>query len=292
MSSGGIFCCREQDACDNYRTNSSICFRQVNLISGEGFENDSPNGICLLFIISGGISVISKENRIKDINAGEMIVLSALDCYRVLCCDRAELVVFTSDHPKEYSGGLLKSLKKQCEEISYYFDKLPIRRPLDSFLNLLLNYLKDGMNCGYLQEEKQEELFILLSNYYTRDELGLFLYPYMMQKDTDFRKIVLVNSLKAKSVQELIFLCGYTASGFKKIFKEMFDEPIYQWMLQQKAEKLRYCLAEDDVNLKGLIDEFGFSSPAHFTKFCKKWLEKTPTQFIEDVKNQREQINL
>ena len=41
-----------------------------------------------------------------------------------------------------------------------------------------------------------------------------------------------------------------------------------------------------------IIYEFGFSSPAHFTKFCKKWLGMTPTKFIEEQKMTGEHIDL
>mgnify|MGYP002139751058 CR=1 FL=1 len=69
-----------------------------------------------------------------------------------------------------------------------------------------------------------------------------------------------------------------------RAFKEIFDEPIYQWILGKKADRLKERLSGEEVNLKEIIYEFGFSSPAHFTKFCKKWLGMTPTKFIEEQK--------
>lgn len=292
MSNESIFCCGEQVSCVNYRSDYSVHFGHVFLSCDERFENKAPNHVSMVFVLKGKVQVVCEGKKDEEVEEGEMFLLSPLLKSQVKCVEDVEILVFTSDHPKEYSAELVRSLKKECEKLNYHFNKLPIRQPLDAFFELLECYLKDRMACGHLLEEKQEELFILLNNYYTKSELELFLYPLAMLKDSDFKEIVIQNSLRAKGVQELIDMCGYTTGGFKKIFKEMFDEPVYQWMLQQKADKLRYRLAEDDVNLKGLIDEFGFSSPAHFTKFCKKWLGKTPTQFMDEVKSQREQINL
>lgn len=292
MNCDEVFCCGEQVFCVNNRSGYSVCFKHISLLPGEKLIHDGLNGICWVFVLDGEISVIGQVKEKENVGKGEMVLLSSFTKFHSVCGEAADLMVFTSDHPKEYSAALLDKLKEGCEKTTYRLNKLPIRNSLDIFLRLLVGYLKIGMVCEYLYEEKQEELFILMSHYYTISELKTFLYPYVMQKDMDFKKIVLLNSVKARSVQELVEMCGYTMGGFKKIFKEMFDEPIYQWMLQQKADKLRHKLVEDDINLKSLIDEFGFSSPAHFTKFCKKWLEKTPTQFIESVKTQREQLNL
>lgn len=279
-------------SCLNYKTEYRVYFEQALLVEGERFEHKGPNGICMLFVLSGKVCVLEQEKKQIYIETGEMAVLSSLAKQEVVCQQKAEIIWLVSDYLKEFGAKLIRGLEEDCNKVNYRFNKLPIQKTLNSFLELLKNYLECGMTCGYLLQEKQDELFILLDTYYTRNELALFLYPYAMIRDSDFKKMVLLNSLKAKGVPELIELCGYTAGGFKKMFKEVFGGAIYQWMLQQKAEKLRYRLVEDDVNLKVLIDEFGFSSPAHFTKFCKKWLGKTPTQYMEDVKSQRGQINI
>ena len=292
MDNEDMFCCGEPISCLNYRSGYRVYFKRTLLAEGERFEHKSPNGICMLFVLSGEIYVLEQEKKQVYIEAGEMVVLSSLTKQKVVCEQKAEVIWFVSDYLKEFSAKLIRSLEEDCSKINYRFNKLPIRKTINSFLVFWKSYLKSGTICGHLLEEKQDELFILLDAYYTRSELALFLYPYIVANDSDFKNMVLLNSLKAKGVPELIELCGYTVGGFKKMFKEVFGGSIYQWMLQQKAQKLRYRLTEDDVNLKALIDEFGFSSPAHFTKFCKKWLGKTPTQYIEEVKSQRRQINI
>ena len=292
MGYGDMFCCREPMSCLNYRAECRVYFKQEALGAGGRFEYQGMSDICMLFVLSGRLSVLEQEKKQVYIEAGEMVVLSSLAKQEVVCEQNAEFIWFMTDYFKDFSAKLIRDLEEDCSKINYRFSKWPIRKSLDSFLELLRCYLKNGLACGYLLEEKREELFILLDAYYTRSELALFLYPYVVIKDSDFKKMVLLNSLKAKVVPELIELCGSTAGGFKKMFKEVFGGSIYQWMLQQKAEKLCYRLTEDDVNLKALIDEFGFSSPAHFTKFCKKWLGKTPTQYMEEVKSKRGQINI
>ena len=111
-------------------------------------------------------------------------------------------------------------------------------------------------------------------------------------KEGDLKKLIEDNCLHVKSVAELAQICGYSVSSFKRAVKEIFEEPIYQWILGKKADRLKERLSWEDVNLKEIIYEFGFSSPAHFTKFCKKWLGMTPTKFIEEQKMTGEHIDL
>lgn len=77
-----------------------------------------------------------------------------------------------------------------------------------------------------------------------------------------------------------------------RAFKEIFDEPDIPMDIGQKGDRLKERLSGEEVNLKEIIYEFGFSSPAHFTKFCKKWLGMTPTKFIEEQKMTGEHIDL
>lgn len=292
MTNVKIHCCGVQAACVNYKYCNALCFKLVRIASGEKITYKSENGICWLIVLRGKLLVKTSGKEAYFVEAGEMVLMSSLLDYIYEGGEETELLTFVSNHLQECSTRLIREIAKSGEEIDYRFNTLPVRHPVDLFLKLLLQYLKDGICCGHLQELKQEELFKLLGIYYTREKLALFLYPFTLKKDEDFRKVVVSHVLLAKNVQELVEMSGYTMTVFKKIFKETFNEPIYQWMLKQKADKLRMRLTENDVNLKEVIDEFGFSSPAHFTKFCKKWLGKVPTQYIEDIKRQRELIDL
>lgn len=95
-----------------------------------------------------------------------------------------------------------------------------------------------------------------------------------------------------KSVAELAQICGYSVSSFKRAFKEIFDEPYTNGYWVKRPIGLKTVWSGEEVNLKEIIYEFGFSSPAHFTKFCKKWLGMTPTKFIEEQKMTGEHIDL
>lgn len=279
MYNGDVFCCYDKNTCSSYKNDDSVCFKHIESAGGNISDGWKSGGIQWIFVLSGALEVKIEDKEI-GLEGGDMFLLPA-EKYTVFSIGESELIFFTSDRPTEYCVTILAELFENVREVEERFAKLKIIKPLDQFLSLLMVYLKSGVDCKYLFEGKQHELFMVLRTCYTQEELVSFLYPLTLRKDRDQRKLIIDNCSKAKNIQELASLCGYSVSSFKRLFKEIFNEPIYRWMQQQKANSLKIRLREKDVNLKEIIDEYGFSSPAHFTKFCKQWLGMVPTQYIK-----------
>lgn len=284
MYNGDVFCCYDKNTCSSYKNDDSVCFKHIKSAGGIISDGWKSDGIQWIFVLSGTLEVRTQDEAIT-LEAGDMFLLP-VEKYAVISIEESELIFFTSDRPTEYCVTMLAELFENVREVEERFVKLKIVNPLDKFLSLLMVYMDSGVDCKYLFEGKQHELFMVIRACYTEEELVSFLYPLTLRKDSDQRKLIIDNCSKAKNIQELATLCGYSVGGFKRLFKEIFNEPIYRWMQQQKVNSLKIRLREKDVNLKELIDEYGFSSPAHFTKFCKQWLGMVPTQYIK--KQQKE----
>lgn len=277
-----IFCCGAGSVCENYQLGKQVVFNWLKLDAEAGIPEYQDKPLRWVFLLGGNLIVRHKEKKFK-VDASEMFLLPSAE-YSVWAVTGSELMYLVSDRPTEYCRKMVEKLTSGITMHQNSLVKIDIRPPLHHFLDLLKVYLKDGLNCNRLFEEKQEELFILLQSKYSPHELGDFLYSLTVHQDVDLQQFIIDNCYRAKNVHELAEICGYSESGFKRVIKEMFNESVYQWMLKQKAERLRKKLAEEEVNLKIVWDEFGFSSPAHFTKFCKQWLGMTPTKYIEELK--------
>lgn len=95
----------------------------------------------------------------------------------------------------------------------------------------------------FVQKKNQEELFVLMKSCYSKEQLSYFFYTLSLHKEGDLKKLIEDNCLHVKSVAELAQICGYSVSSFKRAFKEIFDEPIYQWILGKKADRLKERLS-------------------------------------------------
>lgn len=283
MAEMSVYSCGGHGVCRSYAKDGSVNFKYIRSVAGTDIDHCWKENIYWLFLLSGELKM-QENSREIFIHPGEICILSQPDAV-VKTLDDAELILFTSDHPSEYYSRILQEMPEYNEKVENNSRTLAIKPSLNKFLELVLICLKNGINCKHWFEVKRQEFFMVLRMCYDDHELSSFLSSLPQYRERNLRKYIIDNSLKAKTVQDLADICGYSVGGFKKVFKEIFNEPIYQWMQQQKAEHLKTRLIDKDVSLKVIVSEFGFSSPAHFTKFCKQWLGMTPTQFIKTQQN-------
>lgn len=289
MDKDKIYCCKDNLSCNCYKNDGTVSFRYQELAKGKVWEDRHIQGICCIFVLTGLLNAEVGINKIEA-KSGDMFLLPS-GSYKIEGKEDSGLICYTSEKLVGHCSDILMAISGKNNSWKENFSKLPVREPLDRYLQGIILYVRDGINCNYLFEVKQQEFFMLLQVCYTSEELDTFFSSLSLHQEIEIEKMILENSLKAKSVKELADICGYSLSAFKRIFKEIFNEPVYQWMLQQKTKNLKEKLTEENVNLKKIVHEFGFSSPAHLTKFCKQWLGMAPTKYIEQVKARKKSFN-
>ena len=174
------------------------------------------------------------------------------------------------------------------KSLKYQFNTLEMVTPMLDFVKSVLFYLDHKIYCDYLQESKAVEIFIIYRFFYTSKELAHFFYP-VLYKDLSFDTLVRTSFNKAKTVQELASLCGYSLSKFKGVFVRHFGIPPYQWMQQQKISKIKASLLDKTIPIKTIAYEYGFVDQSHLNAFCKKYLNATPLQIRNSSEVQNNQ---
>lgn len=139
----------------------------------------------------------------------------------------------------------------------------------------IVSYLTDETHDTDLWKLKHKELIWVFTRYYDVEELRSFFHP-MTDEQVPFRNLVLTHYRKANNTEELAELCGYGVHTFRRIFKNEFATPVYRWLIQKRAEHIKYRLSMSYIPLSDIIDEFNFSSAQHFNSFCKQYLGDTP----------------
>ena len=238
---------------------------------------------CVLFFLSGKVEVIHNGSRPRMIEEGNMIFVARLSECVVEAKTKVSVVVMSFDDLLNTCDKFtFQNLVPISSLLKYEFEELPIRFPLDDYLNLVQIYIQDQLPGEYLWKEKQKELFILLRTYYANEELAMFFYP-LIGKNMDFKKMVFDCYPMVRSVQDFADKSGCSPVVFQRRFKDVFGEPVYQWIQRQKAEHIKHLLMTENVNLKDLADEFDFASPAHLNKFCKIWFGMSPSELRETL---------
>ena len=91
-----------------------------------------------------------------------------------------------------------------------------------------------------------------------------------------FQYFILQNYKKVKTVEELAQLGGYTVSTLRRIFNNVFHEPVYEWMQARRKEGILDELLNTNNSISEICYKYGFESLPHFSNFCKKFFGASP----------------
>lgn len=152
------------------------------------------------------------------------------------------------------------------------------------FINGLKMYLNNELLCVEFLKAKQTELYFLLNCYYTLKEIAYFYAPIYRYSQT-FRYFVMQNYLKAKDVESFAQLGGYSTTTFRRLFKDTFGEPAYQWMTKKKCLDIQNDLITTNASISEICYKYGFESLSNFSHFCRANFGKSPRA----IRNERDE---
>jgi AraC-like DNA-binding protein len=270
----------EHTSCSEYVSDYNVGFKHYRIqkdecaiFSGEGYN-------CLFFCLSGDITILFEEKKYL-LTKNTIGFFSSSPEYRIQADTNADIIIHYFDRPVDLCE------KLALESLASFIGKkahtplLKTKSPLKIFLTSIVFYLDQGASCKHLHEIKQKEMFFIFRFFYTKEEVAGLFAPIIAQ-NLDFKNKVLCNYLNINSVKELAKVCNYSLSSFNRSFKNNFHENPYEWLQNQKLKYITVKLANKSIPFSQIIDEFRFSSPAHFTIYCKKHLHQTPSQFRKE----------
>ena len=272
-----VFYLEEHRTCSNYISDYNIGFKNCIIKQGEFIVPSNKEHHCLFFLINGSVKLFY-ESQTYNLKKDTIWFIPMSSDYKIYANTDVTLIMNYFNKPIDFcEKTALENLSVLLDPKSYT-SMLRINKPLRKFLSTTIYYMNEGVFCKHFHEIKQKELFYLLRFFYTKREIAGLFAP-IISKNLDFKNIVLANYLNASSVKELAQICNYSLSSFSRIFKKNFQENPYIWLQNQKIKYIIGKLSDKNIPLGQIIDEFRFSSPSHFTIFCKKHLNLTPSQF-------------
>lgn len=275
----------EHTSCGHYVADRHSYFKSEKTRAADVYDFVDRQHNRLMFFIDGEAKISCNEFTDKPFKKGDVILLpkSARVVFRSVTDCHTLSSIF--DVPKNTCDKLnFQSYWQLCEQYAYDFSPLRIGEPMKRFLDLLIYFLDYDINCEHFHEIKQQEMFLIFKWFYTREELARLFYP-MIGKSMNFKALVLENYLKVANVEELAKLSNMGRSNFDARFRKEFGMPARQWVLKQKANHIRYHLAEPSATIGDTMHRFGFNSATHFTRFCKQQFGCTPTELIAKLRS-------
>ncbi len=236
----------------------------------------------LIFLLEGEMNVSCNEFHNHLCSAGEMLFVSHDSMLITEAYSDMKYLLLSFNNQVALFDQLGFDELKEFSNERNVFNKLEIRPALQAVLESILFYQGHKIQYQHLDDAKQKEIFLILKTFYSKQELARFLKPIINQ-DLDFKAFIIKHYMDAKNVEELARICNLSVRSLTRKFKQHFDESPYKWMLIQKSHHVRALLANKKIPMQQIIKEYGFSSPAHFTTYCKKQFGMTPSGLRKEL---------
>lgn len=266
--------------CHHYGCALRCPLRSYHLKKGEELTIDSEKHFMFVFVEARSSSYSYRDETERHACRGDFFLFLGTQRTVTIYGEGKDTTVHTfffSKPTQLCDNYAISQLKDKAPTSSHVFISLPTHESIKMVLDSMLYMHNHQLNCINIYESKLKELFFYLGAFYEREQVAWLLAP-LLHQEIDFKEFVVQNFLRAKTVQDLADQRGMPVRVFKKKFQESFNMPPYTWMLQEKAKYIDLQLADAAVPFSEIIKEFGFSSPSHFTVFCRRQYDMTPTQ--------------
>jgi AraC-like DNA-binding protein len=285
ISMENIFKIRNLGVCRKEQAGVRTAFTCYEIQAGEEIRNRELPLHYMFFILGGVMDVSYNQFENRRFQANEMIFLLRSSSVRIKILKKVKLFVLYFDTLlSPCDRHFFKAYLPDAEKIVYDFRPIAIPHPMRVFLEQILYFQSQQIDCMHLNEIKHCEFFILLRALCPRKDIVDLLFPLIGSSMT-FRNKVLEKypELRDGGVTELAGLVGMGRKTFDKRFREEFGESPAKWIQQETAKRLRLYLMEPGVTINDAMDTFHFNSSSHFNRFCRQYFNKTPGMIIKEA---------
>lgn len=260
-----------------------LVYRRMS--KGHYFPSNKCTQNCMIFVREGELLINSEEYPGTTLHIGEFILQAIGSKLELLALTDVEYVVYLfNELPQICEPHYNKMLENLEPPLTYTpLNTIPC---LNNFLNNIQCYLMEQPPCYKFIEIKCKELVYILTCYYPIPQLGIFFYP-IAKYTKSFHHFIMQNYSKVKNVEEFAHLGGYSINTFRRLFKNMYGEPVYEWILKKKRECILYDLQHTKLKITEISNCYGFDSLSNFAHFCKSSFGYSPRTLRSHVAKEK-----
>lgn len=229
----------------------------------------------MLFMISGELLVNSQEYPGTTLHSGQFILQAIGSKIELLTLTNVEYIVYWFNELPQICEERYREILLNAETPLTYtpLTMVPLLSRLITDLALYLD--EEQPLCNPFINLKCQEIVYLLTCYYPKPQLSDFFFPISTYTES-FHYFVMQNYHKVKNVEEFAHLGGYTTTTFRRLFKNMYGVPVYEWILDKKREGIIDELRYTQKRITEISNQYGFDSLSHFAHFCKASFGDSP----------------
>lgn len=275
--------CKRLTDCAQCSKASEGIFVRRKYSRGQHIPADKCTQNCMLFMISGELLVNSQEYPGTTLRSDQFILQAIGSKIELLALTDVEYIVYWFNELPAICEDRYREILLNAEAPLTHtpLTMIPLLSHLITDLSVYLN--DEQLPCGPFILLKCQELVYLLTSYYPVPQLSDFFFPISTYTES-FHYFVMQNHHKVKNVEEFAHLGGYTTTTFRRLFKNMYGVPVYEWILDKKREGILDELRYTQRRITEISNQYGFDSLSHFAHFCKASFGDSPRALRKRVK--------
>ena len=268
-------CCTRQINCTTCPKISEGVLVYNQFSQGQYFPAEKCTQNCMIFMLKGDLLINSAEYPGTTLHSNQIILQAIGSTMELLALTDVEYIVYRFTELPALCEERYKEILNRSEAPLTYTPLTAIPK-LKYLLKALAEYLREqSPACGKYIDIKCQELVYILTCYYPLPQISTFFYPISTYTES-FHYFVMQNYDKVKNVEEFAHLGGYTTTTFRRLFKNMYNVPVYEWILDKKREGILNDLQHTKQRISAISARYGFDSLSHFAHFCKDSFGDTP----------------
>lgn len=266
--------CKTYTDCSQCSKITEGIFIHKNLARGQHFPKDKCTQNCMLFMMKGELLINSEEHPGTILRKGQFVLQAIGSKVELLALTEVEYIIYWfNDLPLICQDRYQEIINKSEAPLTY--TPMVVGTRIQYLINDVALFLDTQPPCSKFIELKAQELVFLIISYYPLPQLSAFFYPISIYKES-FHYFVMQNYEKVKNVEEFAHLGGYNTTTFRRLFKNMYNVPVYEWILEKKREGILEDLQHTKMRITEISNRYGFDSLSHFAHFCKDSFGDTP----------------
>ncbi|TWV14041.1 helix-turn-helix transcriptional regulator [Bacteroidaceae bacterium HV4-6-C5C] len=242
---------------------------------GRHFAAEKNTQNCIIFLLKGELLVNSEEYPGTTLLERQFILQAIGSKVELLALTDVEYIQFWFTELPLICELSYKEILENSE-MPLVYTPLTLISKLNIILSDVIDHLKEqSIVCDKYLYLKAEELTYVLTNYYPLPQISRFFYPISTYTES-FHYFVMQNYDKVKNVEDFAHLGGYATTTFRRLFKNLYGVPVYEWILDKKREGVLNDLQFTNMRISAISSRYGFDSLSHFAHFCKDSFGDTP----------------
>lgn len=271
----------EHCSCFNYEGGEGRAIEVKYLKKGDTWNQTSKHHK-IVFVLNGLLRYDLGDVTGQYLSKSKMLLYPSDVEFEIQALNDSEVIIIrlpvTEQLCDVYSFEKLLTEKIQYrDDIEDQSSILDINERMGLFLEMLRDYVAEGLRCTYFFQIKIKEMLFILRAYYAKEDLLHFFYP-LLTSDMTFSEFILKHKHEVRTVKEFAELSNYSLSGFQKRFKKVFGISAHKWLNEHRSKSILHEINNSERTLKEISNKYGFSSQSYFNDFCKTNFGSTPGQ--------------